>query len=376
MNNQSIGENNRLYWLDTIKGISCWVVFLGHFRIIHTYIPLISEFADPKDYLSFIYNETVALNVFYVVSAFFAARAFMNADTDFRKRAGSSIIKRYFRLSIPVFISEFLIFIFQNIGFWSDGFDRSPARKINFFEIVYDSFFKSPFYGSDSVNLVFWMIFILFWGHVVVIVECAIVSSIQKKYRYIFLVALLLILSLVKNDFAPFTFGLFLYLVYTDLYADGGTEKKKNIPRYIIGGFLILAGSYFSGQDGQIAYLFIKNGYTGFSTESYAYCWVAAFLILLGIVLCTPVMRILDNKRISALGKICFPVYLFHLVCILSFGAFAYDRVTEIQGMAVHATKASLLVSFIATVLISVIYVKYIEPEVNKLTAAIVKKIT
>jgi len=45
------------------------------------------------------------------------------------------------------------------------------------------------------------------------------------------------------------------------------------------------------------------------------------------------------------------------------------------RGLAVHATKASLIVSFFATVILSVTYVKLIEPHVNKLIFALVKKI-
>ena len=286
--------------------------FLGHFRVIHTYIPLISEFADPRDYLSFIYNQTTALNVFYVISAFLAARTFMNVSSDFDKRVGIEIVKRYFRLSIPVFVSEMLIFVFQNIGIWSNRHDASPTRHISVGEVLYDSFFKSMFYGSDSVNYVFWMIFLLFWGYVVVIVECAIVSAMKKKFRYLFLIILMVALGFVHNDFTPFTFGLFLYMLYEDMYIEGKLVKIKNPLGYVLGIIMIIASSWFAGQDEQIAYFFLKNGYMGFSTVSYAWCWVVAFLLLLGIVLCAPVLRFLDNKKFGFWGKICLPVFLFH----------------------------------------------------------------
>ncbi len=366
-------DQKRIFWLDSVKGIACWVVFLGHFRVIFTYIPLISEVADPRDYLSFVYNKTAALNIFYVVSAFIAAGSYLNTQSDFFKKAGLGTVKRYLRLSLPVFFSEILIWIFQLTRLWSDRYDGSPARDISFGEILKDSFFTSMFMGSGNVNFVFWMIYILFLGYIVVIVLCAIASVMKKGIAFVFLSVLTVVMLALGSDYAPFAFGILLYLLYKELYDESGNEKKKSIPRYIAGALIFLAGTYLSGQDEQLAFICEQKGFIGVSTVFHTYCSIAAIFMMCGLVLCSPALKLLNNRILAALGKICMPVFLFHAICLMVFGTKAYDLVAASQSVSVHATKAALLVSIISTVLMSLLYIKFIEPLINMLIGRIMK---
>jgi hypothetical protein len=50
--------NNRIGWINTLKGIACWVVFLGHFDDDFPYIPVVRRFYEKGDLLRFISEKT------------------------------------------------------------------------------------------------------------------------------------------------------------------------------------------------------------------------------------------------------------------------------------------------------------------------------
>lgn len=366
-------EKRQIYWLDSVKGIACWMVFLGHFNTAFGYLPFINRWVDFGKYGSFLMSGATALNLFYIIFAFLAARSFLRRSDDYPLRAGKAVVKRYFRLSVPVFIVELLVLFFQNAGLWTARFETMPARDYSFGEILYDSFIGSMFHGSAYVYDVFWMMNKLFVGYIVVVVMCFIVIFMKRYFRYIILTIVTVSLLILRNEYFPMVYGIILYLIYSDIYDEEGVVKRKNLPCILIGAILLIISTFCSGCNDHLAYRF-RDSSCEFLRFSYVYCWIAAVLIMTGLILCYPVLKLLNNRKPALTGKICFPVYLFHKLCMLTIGdvAFRFFDARSV-GYINHGVKAAFFVSVLSVIVLSVLYVRFIEPLINRLIAFIIK---
>jgi len=367
-------EKNRILWLDSVKGIACWVIFLGHFVFCYGFLPFVYRWVGEVKYNSFIYNGNTAMDAFVMISAFIEASVFLNAGEKFGTKAGSGIIKRYLRFSIPIFMIEVIVYVLQKAGLWTERFPAIPVRDIPFSEIIYDSFYLSLFKGSSHVYPVFWMMNVMFIGYILVLVICAMVSVMKKPCAYLLLTVLMIITLAQLSMFFLVFFGTFLYLFYSGMYV-GTEEKHKNFKavRYIFGAALVILSTYLSGQDSELAYMLSNKGFPKCFGASYFYCWISAAMLLTGLILCTPAIRVLNNRKLASLGKLCFPVFLFHPLCLVIFGEYVFRYFDARAGKYNHGTKAAFFVSFLTTLLLSLLYVKIIEPLINKLTQKIVK---
>ena len=93
-----------------------------------------------------------------------------------------------------------------------------------------------------------------------------------------------------------------------------------------------------------------------------------------GLILCSPALKLLGNRKLALSGKICFPVYLFHKLCMLTVGdaAFRFFDARSV-GYINHGVKAAFFVSVLSVIVLSVLYVRFIEPLINRLIAFIIK---
>ena len=367
-------EKERILWLDSVKGISCWAVFFGHFVFCYGFLPFIHRWVSEDKVTSFTCNGNAAMDVFIIISAFIEASVFLNIEEKFRSKAGTGIVKRYFRFAIPVFMIELVVFLLQKSGLWTDRFPAIPVRDIPFSEILYDSFYLTLFKGSSNVYPVFWMINVMFIGYMLVLLLCAILSVVNRVTGYILLSVLLIFTMVQLNMFFLVFFGVFLYLLYRDIY-DKGVEKKTGslrIVRYVAGALFIILSIYMAGRDNQLAELMTVKGLPEFTRMAYFICWIAAAFLMAGLVLCTPAVKLLSNRKLAAMGKICFPMFLLHPLCLVTFGEYAYRFFDARAGEFNHGTKAAFFASFVSMVILSVLYAKFMEPLINKLTNKII----
>ncbi len=366
-------EKKQIYWLDSVKGIACWMVFLGHFNTAFGYLPFINRWVDAGKYSSFLISGATALNMFYIVFAFLAARSFLFRSEDYPLRAGKAVVKRYFRLAIPVFIVEVLVFAVQKTGLWTGRFETMPARNISFGEILYDSFIGSMFHGSANVYDVFWMMNKLFIGYIFVLIMCMIVIFMSRPFRYFILTVVTASLLFLRNEYFPMVYGIILYMMYRDIYDEESPVKRKKLPCIFGGAILLIISTFCSGWNEHLAYRF-RDSSCEFLRLSYVYCWIAAVLIMTGLILCSPVLKLLDNRKLALSGKICFPVYLFHKLCMLTVGDCAFRFFdARSSGYINHGVKAAFFVSVTSVVVMSVLYVRFIEPLINRLIAFIIR---
>ena len=86
-------------------------------------------------------------------------------------------------------------------------------------------------------------------------------------------------------------------------------------------------------------------------------------------------MRILEWGPLHKLGRICFPVFLFHRIYLASFAALAYSYGFARNSDKGEGSLAAFAVSFSLTLISSLIYAILLEPQINKLTEKILSRV-
>ena len=97
-------------------------------------------------------------------------------------------------------------------------------------------------------------------------------------------------------------------------------------------------------------------------------------LMVTGIALSPYMIRILEWGPLHKLGRICFPVFLFHRIYLASFAALAYSYGFAHAGDKGEGSLAAFAVSFALTLVSSLIYIFILEPPINKLTEKILSR--
>ncbi|MBP3504785.1 MAG: acyltransferase family protein [Lachnospiraceae bacterium] len=102
---------NRVLYFDGLKGISALIVFLSHFIGTFTCISWIAKIPILNIFL----DGTMAVHVFIMLSGFGICTS-MSQSGDIATTVGRIVLKRYFRLALPIVIPTIIAYILYEIG--------------------------------------------------------------------------------------------------------------------------------------------------------------------------------------------------------------------------------------------------------------------
>lgn len=366
----SVTDNKKqIKWLDALKGIACWMVFLGHFEEDYPYVPGLQKLYEAVPVIKFISEKTTALNIFYIVSAFLVANRFLNSPDNNASKVGKSVLKRYLRLSIPVFVTNLLIILIQRIGYGFGNRYGMFASRYTFGEAVWNAFVDGMFFGSTYFNSNMWMLNELFLGYLFTVVVCLVLNEMKPVAGNIMLIIMTAVLWISGCYLAVFFFGIILYR------AGNSGIAEKHVLSAVVGTILLILGCIMSSYN-RIIVLKIPLSVPELPLRTWwSYCWIAAMLMVAGIALNPYLIRILEWGPLHKLGKICFPVFLFHRIYLASFAALAYSYGFAHAGDKGEGSLAAFAVSFVLTLVSSLIYIFILEPPINKLTEKILSRV-
>lgn len=364
----NINNKKQIKWLDALKGIACWMVFLGHFEEDYPYVPGLQKLYEAVPVIKFISEKTTALNIFYIVSAFLVANRFLNSTDNNASKAGKSVLKRYLRLSIPVFVTNLLIILIQKMGY---GFGNRYGMFVGRYtigEAVWNAFVDGMFFGSTYFNSNMWMLNELFLGYLFAVVVCLVLNEMKPVAGNILLIIMTAVLWISGCYLAVFFFGIILYRIVS-----GGISEKPVLSS-VLGTILLILGCVVSSYN-RVIVLKIPSSVSELPFRTWwSYCWIAAMLMVTGIALSPYMIRILEWGPLHKLGRICFPVFLFHRIYLASFAALAYSYGFAHAGDKGEGSLAAFAVSFALTLVSSLIYIFILEPPINKLTEKILSR--
>jgi len=325
-------ETKKFLCLDSVRGIAALCVIFSHSFLwfapyLHTGVN------PPSDFSVFIFNSPItfffkgssAVMLFFILSGFVLTRACVSSRNKF-EYISSAIIKRYFRLNIPVAASIFICFTLSSLGlFTADKLGVTAylsshyTANVSFNEAIYDAVFGGIISGSPKFNYVLWTINIEFFGSLLIFAINGMCHKNVKLLRNFSLIAVI----------ACFLFGSEREAYY-GLFFMGSALAATNI--YAAPSFI--SRKYFS-----IAIIFSSLyllGYNEYTQWSYSYKWLfraahsllsrlsvdvpvhvflpslGAFLLIYAIIRNESLASKLESKFLSFFGKLSFSLYLLH----------------------------------------------------------------
>lgn len=377
-------KSKRIYWIDGLKGIACIMIFVHHFFV--GFMPASYygigamqhgnngwEVLISQNPASVLINGNFWVCVFCVLSGLVQGyKIFAMESLD---RLPKDMVKRYFRLSLPVFFLSLAVYLMMKgemfFNLQANQIVQSPwlgtyyLEKKTLKDVFYTSFISVWFVGDSTFSNAFWMLKEIFVGSYLTYI-ISMIGYKKKENVLVIYAGLGIIFWILQSYMLAFVAGV------TIAYIMANTEKKiKYQP--MIGGIEILAGCFLGGYPTGVV---PTNVYRFFSFQSYV-IWhiLGAFLVILGIYHCKIVQKILSMKNCLVLGENSFAIYLIHIPILFSFSSWVfvkiYERLNRYQLSVMLVFIMSLLVVFVGAYL----YHNIIEKICGKIEYKIIGKV-
>lgn len=91
-------------------------------------------------------------------------------------------------------------------------------------------------------------------------------------------------------------------------------------------------------------------------------CRIGAILFCIGVILNNNVKMLLSRKVLLQSAKICFPAFMIHNVVIGTLTSYLY---LKLDYVSTYVQFYIFAISFLTVIVLSIIYVRFIEPYIN-----------
>lgn len=331
--------------------------------------------------INILFNPGFAIHFFFLLSGYVQTRAyFIKPEISFLQK---SLLKRYFRLAIPVLSVVLLVFLFHRLHFihkelipvndLNSGWIKSLIpNTLTFFQALVEGL-SNCFRGNSRYYQVLWTMPTELVNSFVVLTLLLITHNLKHQTRIF--VFLILVQFIVLNEYYSVAFV--CGMLFAKLETNSASFKNLLSKRHVkIICFLtgIYFGSYpFTGYQNSAA----NSAYAPISFFD-TYPHVISYLIGVILLFCallysSTIKTILEKKIFLFYGRISFMFYLVHFLILLSMAPWLYDKLYNN-----HISAISLLVigtcSFAVITGISFLLTKFIDKPVIDYCNTFVKK--
>jgi len=366
----------KVEYLDSLKGLCAFIVVFHHFGNI--FFPTIStgnidqqhHWLEPfirSSPLSIIFNGNFAVSIFFIVGGFALSYKFFSKSKALNP--AGAIVKRYLRLSIPIFAAVTIAYLFMQFKLFSQ-IQLPPFTKTywmvsfwqfqpNFLELIKNSFWDTFFNGSNKYLIILWTMQFEFYSSILIYLS---LPFVKKTILRIIIYPILLFFSL-NTYFLPFLLGVMI----SDYYI--ARKNKILVKNNIIQKIFALA-SFFVG-----IYLVTPSVHTRtLISDEVLRNIISGFFIILAIIHSTNLKKILSIKPFQLLGKISFSIYLLHLIILCSFTSSVFLILIQHFNYVASAL-TSLLLSIPLIILSSYLFTTLIDTQVVKISNHLYSKL-
>lgn len=318
--------------------------------------------------ISFLWNGTLAVSIFFVLSGYVLIKAFNETgDVNILKARAA---KRLFRFFLPVLFSVMLSWLVLElgVGYWKDASNISGSWWLNHFwsfEPSFESAIKEGFYGAifngrSLYTPPLWTMKIELVGSFIVFSYSALKLKGMPEIILLFVVSLLLISYANREAVYYIAFIVGAYI-----------SKVKYKPGRMMGLALLVCSVYFGGYDSSRLYSWIRyilgNGITTGQTCSVIAGWIVVFLVSKGYF-----GGVLNSKVFQLFGKLSFSIYLTHFPIILSLSSFIYV-LSYSMNIGYAGIAANLAITLIVVFFVSYLFMKLFDETSSKIANYLIK---
>ncbi|MBE6968563.1 MAG: acyltransferase [Ruminococcaceae bacterium] len=369
---EGISPPPRIFSLAGLKGLAALIVFANHFGGAFFEAGLRPWEQFP--WLTFFFNGTFMLHVFYTVSGLFTAYSLF-------RRAGQKhkflvrLINRYIRLVIPVLLICLIICLMQRLGFYA-AYEpmksitlstRAERDAVNYYSIyplweVFVTAFKAPLVSTTKFTFVIWMLPYIFQGFIVSLIFALLVRSRKPALAVCMLLAGCLFLC-ITGDFPLASFVIGVLIAYAYLHLD--IEK----PLFRVLGVLgmaaaFLAGSHWPGDEGRNVITALLLRYLPHCTPLYV---AGAAALVAGILILRPLEKLFSARPFVWLGNTSLGIFLTHDMFQIAVGANVFLLVYRLSGSMALSQLAAFLIAAAGTLCGGYVISKHLDPLVARM---------
>ncbi|WP_165848153.1 acyltransferase family protein [Paraburkholderia lacunae] len=352
--------SSRLTYLDGLRGWAAFVVLLCHlfpFFLLRAHGPaadgfthLLSgrTFAGYVEYAilsialvfyRFFTDGDTPVYVFFVLSGYVLSVGYVK--TRKRELITDQALRRYIRLTAPIFCACFIAFVFLKLGFmynqrvamlsgsdWIGGFYRWTPSFWGFVKFaLFDVYFH--FDDTRSYLFVLWTMRVELFGSFLIFCSLSLCGGLERRwaaYGIIFVAT-----WFVDQDLIAFLMGLFIAEAY----------QLEDVRRFLARrGLKILAPIALIGVlvSPVVLFHFVPRNVWP-SVES-----VVASIIVVSVMIFAPLQKMFSMKLSGFLGRISFSLYLTHPLVICSFGSWYFIALYKYLDRPLLVASAAVLV--------------------------------
>lgn len=381
--------NDRIRFLDGLRGVLAVIVFMHHY--FYAFCPDLIFGGSYENYLhtgpfspyklagltplNIFFNPGMAIHFFFLLSGYVQTRNyFIKPEISFLQK---SLIKRYFRLALPILSVVILVYFFHR--FFLIRKDLIPANELtsgwvksllpnnlHFPKVILEGL-SNCFRGNSRYYQVLWTMPTELINSFVILGLLLIFHNLKHKMRVF--VALILIQFIVLQEYYSVAFVSGMVMANLEINSE---KFRKFFSNSFVKISCLLLGLYFG------SYPF--TGYQNAAAHSvYApisffevYPHVISYLIGVILLFCfllhsKGLQNLLSKKIFLFFGEISFMFYLIHFLLLLSFTPVIYSKF-----MNNHDGGRDLIVtgfiSFLAITLVAYILTRFIDKPVIKLS--------
>ena len=339
MNRQNIRQH--LDWVDGLKGVSAIIVVLQHILVTIFGLSVSENFRIPVAHN--LWDGNFAVSVFIILSTILTCHGIEKHRNELLKRYRYIVLKRYFRLVVPVGVIIVIMYLLNLAGlFYAEEFGAKTNNSwlMNSTETLIHlpgNILCAPLGGCYTILRVGWMLKYVFLGTMWVIILDLLLAG-RKNSSKLFLLAICTYIAW-KCDFYYINV-VFGYAIYTfrDELRYGGAKK------YILLLVLLLI---FCVSD-----LYYK-------TDQWNMVRAICIVSLVFISNCS--IKILSIKPLVWLGNISMNIYLLHMMVLYMITC----RMVDMMSLAITDITLMFAVTLILTLIFACFYTKWIERFLN-----------
>lgn len=360
----------KLDYLDGLKVLSCLMIFNFHF--INFFYPgaysLVPEHFHTHS-LEYIFGSTplnilaggkFGVRIFMTLSGFFVGyRFFLTGE---KKSLKTGVVKKYFRLILPIVVVNILIFVLMSLGAYKNH-EASLLAGSEIFVGNYNTFtpgilgaLKEAFWGcfvtgENQYNGPLWFIYYEFFGTLLI----AAILSLLGESRARYIVYAVAAVIFIRSDFLPFILGTVVCdLTYqTPKWLQGLSEKKWLMA-------LMLLGGLFLGSFPPIGERMEGTMYQFFPLKIILFYNVGASMVIYALLHLKGPAKLLSFKPFVWFNQFTYGFYLLHFMILCTFSCGFYLALCDKMNYHVLAL-LNFVISFVLTTVLSYLMNRFVE---------------
>lgn len=332
---------NRLYWVDGLKGICAVIVVLQHTLVTIFGLSVSENFRIPI--IHNLWDGNFAVSAFIILSTILTCYGIEKHRNELLKRYRYIVLKRYFRLVVPVGVIIVMMYLLNLAGlFYAEEFGAKTNNSwlMNSTETLIHlpgNIFCAPLGGCYTILRVGWMLKYVFLGTMWVIILDLLLAG-RKNSSKLFLLAICTYIAW-KCDFYYINVvsGYALYTFRDELLYGGA---KKYILLFALLLIFCVSDLYFKADQWNM---------------------VRAICIVSLVFISNCFIKILSMKPLVWLGNISMNIYLLHMMILYMFTC----RMVDIMSLSITDVILMFAVTLILTLIFAYFYTKWIERFLN-----------